>query len=132
MDYIRGGSLKEYLDSKGGRLSEGEAQKVMYEVGNALNYCHQRRIVHRDIKFENIMLREKGDLSQGLVIIDFGIAGRLQNLNEKHHEGTVRYVPPELVSGSSYTADQSFDVWSLGVLLYKMVYGCYPFDGATL
>jgi serine/threonine protein kinase len=71
----------------------------MYEVGNALNYCHQRRIVHRDIKLENIMLRHRGDIGNGLVIIDFGIAGRLQNTNEKHHEGTVRYSPPELITG---------------------------------
>lgn len=49
----------------------------MYEVGIALNYCHQRNIVHRDIKTENIMLREKGDLTSGIIIIDFGIAGIL-------------------------------------------------------
>lgn len=47
----------------------------MYEVICAINFCHQKHIVHRDIKLENIMLREKGDLNSGIVIIDFGIAG---------------------------------------------------------
>jgi serine/threonine protein kinase len=47
----------------------------MNEVISAINFCHQKNIVHRDIKLENIMLRKKNDLSQGLVIIDFGIAG---------------------------------------------------------
>jgi serine/threonine protein kinase len=47
----------------------------MYEAISAINFCHQKQIVHRDIKLENIMLREKGDVSSGLVIIDFGIAG---------------------------------------------------------
>jgi serine/threonine protein kinase len=56
---------------------ESEAQKIMYEVSSALNYCHQRRIVHRDIKLENIMMRERGSINRGVVIIDFGLAGNL-------------------------------------------------------
>jgi|LauGreDrversion4_2_1035121.scaffolds.fasta_scaffold13700_1 serine/threonine protein kinase len=77
------------------------------------------------------MLRHKENLDSGLVIIDFGIAGTLQNLHERHSEGTLRYSPPELLSGSCYKADQGFDVWSLGVLLYKLVFGKFPFEGET-
>jgi serine/threonine protein kinase len=61
---MKGGSLKDYIDSMPGRrVLEAEAQKIMYEVASALNYCHQRRIVHRDIKLENIMLRERGNIN---------------------------------------------------------------------
>jgi serine/threonine protein kinase len=130
MEHITGGSLKEYLEQTDSKtLSESEVQRLMYELGIALDYCHQRRIVHRDIKLENIMLRERGNLSKGIVLIDFGIAGLMLNSREHCEEGTLRYAPPELLTGSSYKADSSFDVWSLGILLYKLVFGKFPFDG---
>ena len=76
MEYLKGGSLADHLKNfEGGRVQESAAQKIMYEAISAINFCHQKQIVHRDIKLENIMLREKGDVSSGLVIIDFGIAG---------------------------------------------------------
>jgi serine/threonine protein kinase len=85
--------------------------------------------VHRDIKLENVMLREKGSLNKGIVIIDFGLAGNLQKMKEYHLEGTIKYAPPELMSGSNLHADPAFDVWTLGVLLYRLVSGIYPFEG---
>ena len=85
--------------------------------------------MHRDIKLENVMLREKGSLNKGIVIIDFGLAGNLQKMKEYHLEGTIKYAPPELMSGSNLHADPAFDVWTLGVLLYRLVSGIYPFEG---
>ncbi len=52
-------------------------------------------------------------------------------MKEQHVEGTIRYAPPELLSGSNLHADPAFDVWTLGVLMYRMVSGTYPFDGKT-
>jgi serine/threonine protein kinase len=101
----------------------------MHEVGCAIKFCHQRNVVHRDIKLENIVLKEKGKINRGLVIIDFGLAGDLQKRKEKHFEGTIRYAPPELMSGLNYHADPSYDVWSMGVLIYRMISGIYPFEG---
>ena len=75
------------------------------------------------------MLREKGSLNKGIVIIDFGLAGNLQKMKEYHLEGTIKYAPPELMSGSNLHADPAFDVWTLGVLLYRLVSGIYPFEG---
>ena len=54
---------------------------------------------------ENIMLKERGNLAKGVVLIDFGIAGLMQNPHERCEEGTIRYVPPELLTGASYTPD---------------------------
>lgn len=87
--------------------------------------------MHRDIKPENIVLREKGQINKGIVIIDFGLAGDLQKMKEKHIEGTIMYAPPELMSGSNLHADPSFDVWSLGVMMYRLISGKYPFEGTT-
>lgn len=74
------------------------------------------------------MLRKRSNLTKGLVIIDFGIAGQLSR-NEKQIEGTIRYAPPELLNGKNLTADTSFDVWSLGILLYRLISGAFPFEG---
>ena len=71
----------------------------------------------------------KGDLTKGLKIIDFGIAGKIQLSFEKHKAGTFKYCPPELLSAESFYADPAFDVWSIGILLFKLVFGCFPFEG---
>ena len=52
-------------------------------------------------------------------------------MKEQHIEGTIKYAPPELLSGSNLHADPAFDVWTLGVLIYRMVSGIYPFEGTT-
>ena len=75
MSYISGGTLKEYVESNNGRLKETEVQKLLLQIGNAIAYCHQKDIVHRDIKMENILLNERGNIDAGVQIIDFGIAG---------------------------------------------------------
>ena len=85
--------------------------------------------MHRDIKLENILINDADDLSKGIKIIDFGISGKIEKSIEQHKAGTVRYCPPELISEKSFKADPSFDVWSLGILLYRMVFGDFPFNG---
>lgn len=77
------------------------------------------------------MLNEANDLNKGIKIIDFGIAGKIEKSLEQHKAGTLRYCPPELLAEKSFKADPSFDVWSLGILLYKLVFGVYPFDADT-
>lgn len=76
------------------------------------------------------MLNEEGNLSSGIKLIDFGISGKLSL--ELLEAGTLRYCPPELISEGAFKADPSFDVWSLGVLLFKLVFGEYPFNAQDL
>lgn len=85
--------------------------------------------MHRDIKLENILLNEENDIEKGLKLIDFGIAGKVQISLEQHNTGTVRYMSPELLSKQVSKADTRLDVWSLGILFYRLVYGKFPFDG---
>lgn len=129
MENLEGGTLNQYIEDKGGKLNESEAQKIFTKVAQAVKYCHQKNVVHRDIKLENILLKERGNIDKGLKLIDFGIAGKTQFDLEQHKAGTLRYCPPELVSGKSFKADPSFDAWSLGILLYRLVYNQFPFSG---
>lgn len=79
MEHIKGGSLGQYLSSsacKDERVTEDDAKFIFREIANAIYYCHQHAIIHRDIKLENILLVKKGDIHSGLKLIDFGIAGK--------------------------------------------------------
>jgi len=73
-------------------------------------------------------MQDRCDYKKGIKLIDFGIAGQQVKQMEQHKAGTLRYSPPELVSGSSYEADPKFDVWSLGVLLFRLIFGKFPFN----
>ena len=93
-----------------------------------IQYLHSKKIAHRDIKLDNIMVNENYDVK----IIDFGFS--LFTTNNKKlnlHCGTPSYMAPELVAKKDYLG-QPVDVWALGVLLYKMLTGYYPFNGIQL
>eukprot|EP00826_Nyctotherus_ovalis_P046429 TRINITY_DN5246_c0_g1_i1.p3 TRINITY_DN5246_c0_g1~~TRINITY_DN5246_c0_g1_i1.p3 ORF type:complete len:155 (-),score=32.72 TRINITY_DN5246_c0_g1_i1:679-1143(-) len=94
----------------------------------ALYYCHSKGIAHRDIKLENILLNEVGDIK----LCDFGVSKRFKKgelLNERC--GTPIYIPPEMFLEIPYDGTLS-DVWSLGIVLYVMLYGNFPFQGDDL
>jgi serine/threonine protein kinase len=77
MDYACGGEVLEFV-MKNGALREDEARKIMLQIINAINYCHSRGVVHRDLKLENVLFRDKiteNDRDLFVKIIDFGIAG---------------------------------------------------------
>ena len=63
MEYIRGGTLKNYIDERGGKLAEEESRNIFIQVAQAVEYCHNNNIVHRDIKLDNILLNQSGDPS---------------------------------------------------------------------
>lgn len=102
MEYLPGGTLNDYIKEKGGKLREEEARSIIQQVIQAIEYCHSKNIVHRDIKLDNILLNEKGDPSKGIKIIDFGISAKLQLSFEEHKAGTFRYCPPELLNEESF------------------------------
>ena len=123
-EYVAGRSLLE-LVWETGKFSERLAQRVFAQLVSVVAYLHEaEHIAHRDLKLENIMLDENGNVK----LIDFGYAAEFtQEFTEL--VGSPAYVAPEVAQGLKY--NESVDIWSLGVVLYALVAGSLPFDGAT-
>lgn len=139
-EFIDGVTLREHI-TKSPIVELTEVLETIVQVASALVSAHRAGIVHRDLKPENIMIRHDGYVK----VVDFGLA----KLSESQHEGsdpeaatmqmiktdpgvvmgTVGYMAPEQVRGQK--VDERADIWGLGVVLYEMVAGNMPFDGAT-
>ncbi len=127
MEYVHGEDLRQLI-RKVGRLSPGQAVAIARQVCAGLEEAHQLGVVHRDLKPQNIMLDEDGNVR----IMDFGIARSLvgQGLTEAGLlVGTPEYMSPEQVEGEN--VDPRSDLYSLGVVLYEMVAGRRPFEGGS-
>jgi len=110
------------------RLSEPITAQIVLEILKALNYIHRHKIAHRDIKAENILVREEKD-HYVVKVIDWGL-GDLTGATELSRKcGTPEYCAPEVLSG---TYNLSCDMWSLGVLVYVMLSGYMPFKGKDM
>ncbi|ORX44876.1 hypothetical protein BCR36DRAFT_585982 [Piromyces finnis] len=125
MAYANGGELFEYI-SENQYLSEEESAKFFIQLLDGVQYLHNRHIVHRDLKLENLLLDQKGDI----VITDFGFA----NNSRKNPSGLLStscgspcYAAPELVINDNYVGEAA-DIWSCGIILYAMLCGYLPFD----
>ncbi|KAG1714798.1 NUAK family SNF1-like kinase 1 [Nymphon striatum] len=126
MQYASGGELYDYLNEKK-VLSEADARRLFRQIASAIYYCHKHKICHRDLKLENIFLDEKGNAKIG----DFGLSNIYSNRGFlTTFCGSPLYASPEIVQGTPYYGPE-VDCWSLGVLLYTLVYGAMPFDGSN-
>ncbi|XP_057584568.1 NUAK family SNF1-like kinase 2 [Hippopotamus amphibius kiboko] len=124
MEYASRGDLYDYISERQ-RLSEREARHFFRQIVSAVRYCHQNRVVHRDLKLENILLDANGNIK----IADFGLSNLYhQGKFLQTFCGSPLYASPEIVNGKPYTGPE-VDSWSLGVLLYILVHGSMPFDG---
>ena len=127
MDYAEGGELSTLLKEKG-TLTEDESKKVFKQIYEAVCYIHGQNIIHRDLKPNNILFLDKEKTH--IVVIDFGISGFANgNQREKIKAGTTTFLPPEIASGEEYGSNRKLDTWALGIILYRMVEGVYPFEG---
>ncbi len=127
MDYAEGGELSNLLKEKG-ILSENEAKTIFKQIYDAVCYIHSQNIIHRDLKPNNILFLDKEKTH--IVVIDFGISG-FSNGNQRENikAGTTSFLPPEIASGEEYGSNRKLDIWALGIILYRMVEGVYPFEG---
>ncbi len=123
MEYVEGITLKSYIEKKG-RLSYKEAVSIAIQVGRGIEAAHNKHIVHRDIKPQNIIISTDGKVK----VTDFGIA-RAANNNTIHADvmGSVHYTSPEQARNGF--VDGKSDIYSLGIVMYEMVTGRVPFDG---
>mmetsp|Transcript_10236 Transcript_10236/g.18662 ORF Transcript_10236/g.18662 Transcript_10236/m.18662 type:complete len:613 (-) Transcript_10236:240-2078(-) len=122
MELVKGMELFDYLINKG-KLMVNEALVIFSQVVRGLVACHERGVVHRDLKAENILLDTEGNVK----IVDFELANFVRSEPLKTFCGSSYYAPPEICAGNIYDGEKA-DVWSIGVLLYMMVVGEYPFD----
>ena len=125
MEYIDGITLKEYIERKQS-IPWKDALYFTVQILRALQHAHDKGIVHRDVKPQNIMLLRDGTIK----VTDFGIA-RFSRSDERTITdkaiGSVHYISPEQAKGGPI--DEKADLYSVGVLMYEMLTGCLPFDG---
>ncbi|WIA17250.1 hypothetical protein OEZ85_014123 [Tetradesmus obliquus] len=129
MEYASGGSLAGHLAAQpGGWLGEAAAREVFDGILAALEYCHKRRVIHRDLKPMNILMQDGTPK-----IADFGLAGVIAPFNGSGFKlqcGTPEFTAPEIVGGAEYDGT-AVDLWSVGVMLYEALCGQLPFHGAN-
>ena len=124
MEYVNGITLKEYIEQQG-TINTREAIYFVTQILRALQHAHDKGIVHRDIKPQNIMLTSDGTIK----VTDFGIARFSRSETETMNGqaiGSVHYISPEQAKGS--VTDAKTDIYSVGVVLYEMLTGKLPFQ----
>lgn len=127
MELVDGITLRQYMERKGA-LPWREMLHFSKQIAGALSHAHQRGIVHRDIKPQNIMLLRDGTIK----VADFGIAALENEIHENTGEaiGSIHYMAPEQVQGGA--PDARSDLYSLGILMYEMLTGVRPYTGESI
>lgn len=127
MDYCKGGELTQIIVDPN-PIPEDQLKNFFGQIHEAVKFIHSQNIVHRDLKPNNILFLDKEKTH--LVIIDFGISGMCNGNNrEIIKAGTLRYTPPEIISGHEYQSSSKIDIWALGIILYLMAFKVFPFEG---
>ena len=122
MECLDGGNLCTYVKAKK-RLSEDESKRIFFQIAQAIEYLHSYGISHRDVKLENVLF----DADKNIKLIDFGFSTVCQHGKRlKVFCGTPSYMAPEIVRRTEYEG-KPVDIWSLGILLYALLCGCFPF-----
>lgn len=123
------GDLLDYINANHRKIPENDAKGFFKEILEAVEHCHTKNIVHRDLKCENILF----DKDMVVKLSDFGFARTINpEANQlKTHCGSLAYAAPEIVKGKDYDGRIS-DIWSLGVVLYAMVNGKLPFNDSSV
>ena len=129
MEFADGGDLAQKIEKQGRKpFSEEEVMKNFIQIALAIKYCHDRKILHRDLKGQNVFLMKDGTVKLG----DFGIARVLEHTFQvcKTQIGTPFYLSPEICQGKPYNSKT--DIWSLGCILYELCTLKHAFEAANM
>ena len=130
MEFLEGGELRKLIEKE--KVLDEETVKIfIQQIVKGMHYCHQKNLIHRDLKLENVLLVSHEE--KKIKIIDFGIAGVMNNLTfEDMDIGSLSYMAPEcFVNNKNYKVDGRVDVWATGVMMYTMLTGDFPFKGKS-
>ncbi|KAJ5902563.1 kinase-like protein [Penicillium taxi] len=135
MEYMEHGDLRRNLQSRS-PLSEQEIQQITIQILMGLQHLHDNGYIHRDLKPENVLVMSKGP-NWWVKISDFGISKRFDENNTDTRIGTPGYMAPERLKlyppGTEHLRPTySMDIWSLGIMVFHMLFNCYPFPGNSL
>lgn len=123
LEYVSGGHLYSRMAEAGGRFDEKTAARYVAATASALRHCHSKGVIHRDLKPENMLLDADGNVK----VADFGWSVHMIRYSRRNTLcGTLDFLAPELCQKKDY--DLSVDLWSLGILMYEMLYGAPPFE----
>ncbi|XP_042041349.1 SNF1-related protein kinase catalytic subunit alpha KIN10-like [Salvia splendens] len=126
MEHMMKGELFDYITEKK-RLQEDEARHYFQQIIAGVEYCHRNNVVHRDLKLENLLLDEKGNVK----IADFGLSNIMKDGNLLRTAcGSPNYAAPEIISAQPYGPE--VDIWSCGIILYALLCGALPFDDTNI
>eukprot|EP00210_Caulerpa_lentillifera_P003321 g3171.t1 len=128
MEYVAGGNLNNFIAKKHG-INQNSARWFFQQLIIAVDYCHKRSVIDRDIKLKNVLVDCDNEYPT-LKICDFGLSKHeVQNSVAHSLVGTVNYMAPEVIAagGEKQYDGKKADIWSCGVLLYAMVFDCFPF-----
>ncbi|EPS71153.1 hypothetical protein M569_03606, partial [Genlisea aurea] len=130
LEFVGGGELFDKIANHG-RMGEDEARKYFQHLINAVDYCHSRGVFHRDLKLENLLMDDAGNLK----VSDFGLSAFFQEARDDgllHTAcGTPNYVAPEVLNDHGYEGAIA-DIWSCGVILFVLLAGYLPFDESNV
>lgn len=129
-ELVDGESLRTFAQRQPSqRLEEKQAKRFYRQVVDGVNYCHERLVVHRDLKLDNLLLDRRKDTVK---IIDFGFAAQVASKETKLRAfcGTPSYMAPEIIRGDGYSGFAA-DVWALGVVAFALLSGALPFVART-